>query len=62
MYYGIVKLSIARGDVVMEETDLISAAKATELLGVSRQTIRAREGKRIAGTCRSGVARRAAPA
>ena len=27
----------------MEETDLISAAKAAELLGVSRQTIRARE-------------------
>lgn len=27
----------------MEETDLISAAKAAELLGVSRQAIRARE-------------------
>lgn len=44
MYYGIVKLSIVKGvNVVMEETDLISAAQAAELLKVSRQAIRARE-------------------
>ena len=46
----------------MEETDLISAAKAAELLGVSRQAIRAREESGSLVPAEVGVARRAAPA